>query len=535
MSDVQKAVAELEAAFAEIRFPDGFLDDYDQLECLASGHGTETYLVTRKGSRQLFIAKWYDRNIHRCVHEGGILKALRHDGLPAFADEYEGDGAVCIVREYIPGTPLDRYVRERKPSAAQTVALCIRLCELLTCLHGQQPPVIHRDIKPQNVIVREDGSVALIDFEISRVYDDGVDADTQISGTRCFAPPEQYGFSQTDARADIYSLGVLLCWMLTGSAEVRAAVIPDRRLAAIVRRCTAFSPEARFRSADAVKRALLGAVKPRGRTALRSGLAAALLCLCLGFGVGRYTGLFTFSFAQGIRFQEPLIEQAVRLQLGVDAQAPLTPDELATVRSIYIFGNEVALTRDAFEGGLSGARGKAPRGAVETLEDVRLLPALEEIMVAYQNLSDIGPIAKAKYLASITLMHTRVSDVAPLAHMKSLVSVNLYDTNVTDVAILDTCPRLGHLDLGATLVRSVAGIGGRGSLEHLGLDRLTLDSLDGLEQFPHLTSLALRQAVIGDLSALRALPSLRSVEMTGDMRAQAEEFMDGVGFSVTFM
>ena len=536
MSDVQKAVDELEAAFAEIPFPDGFLADYDQLECLASGHGTETYLVTRKGSRQLFIAKWYDRSIHRSVHEGGILKALRHDGLPAFAGEYEGNGAVCIVREYIPGTPLDRYVRERRPSAAQAVDLCVRLCDLLTCLHSQHPPIIHRDIKPQNVIVKEDGSVALIDFEISRIYDGTADADTQVSGTRRFASPEQYGFSQTDCRADIYALGILLCWMLTGGADVRTAVIGDRKLAAIVRRCTAFAPEARFRSADAVKRALLGTTQPHGRMALRSGLIAALalLCLCAGFGIGRYTGLFTSLFARGIRFQEPLIEQAVRLQLGVDAQSPLTPDQLATVRSIQIFGNEVALTRDAFKDGLSGARGKSPRGAIKTLEDIRMLPALEEITVAYQDLSDIGPIAEATNLASITLMHTRVSDVEPLSHMKSLTRVSLYDTNVGDVTVLDTCPRLTYLDLGATLVRSVADIGGRSSLEHLEMDRLSLDSLDGIEQFTHLASLRLRQATVGDLSALRAVPALRSVVMSEDMRARAQALMDGAGFSITF-
>ena len=536
MSEVQTAVVRLQDALADIRFPAGFLNDYDQLECLACGHGTETYLVASRCSQQLFIAKCYDRNIHKTVHESCILKTLQHDGLPVFADEYMDDDTICIVRQYIPGTSLHQHMQDHKLSDAGIVALGVELCDLLTYLHGQQPPVIHRDIKPQNVIVREDGAVALIDFEISRTYDSDADTDTQFIGTRRFAPPEQYGFSQTDARADIYSLGVLLCWMLTGSTDVKTARIADERLAAIVRRCAAFSPENRFPSTGAVKKALLGVNRTRRRKALQSGLIAALalLTLCAGFGVGRYTQHFTFSFAQqGVRFREPLIEQAVRLQLHKGAREPLTASDLATVKAIIIFGNEVSLTQETFAHGLSGERAKTQRGDIQTLEDIKLLPALEKMMVAYQNLSDIGPVAEAKYLVSISLMHTRVSDIAPLAYMKSLTDVNLYDTNVTDVTILDTCPRLNYLDIGATLVRSVENIGGRDSLERLSLDRLSVDTLDGLEHFTRLTSLSVKQTNIGDLSALRAMPALRSVTLSEDMRARASSLLDHTGISVT--
>lgn len=536
MSEDQTAVVRLRDALADIRFPAGFLNDYDQLECLACGRGTETYLVTSRRSRRLFIAKCYDRNIHKTVHESSILKTLQHDGLPVLADEYMDDDMICTVRDYIPGTPLHQHMRDRKLSDAGIVALGVELCDLLTYLHSQEPPVIHRDIKPQNVIVREGGAVALIDFEISRTYDSDAAMDTQFIGTRRFAPPEQYGFSQTDARADIYSLGVLLCWMLTGSTDVKTARIADARLAAIVRRCAAFSPEDRFPSAGAVKQALLGVDRTRRRKALQSGLIVvlALLGLCAGFGLGRYTQLFTFaSQPQGVRFQEPLIEQAVRLQLHKDALEPLTADELATVKAIYIFGNEVSLTQDAFADGLSGERAKTQRGGIQTLEDVRLLPALEKMMVAYQNLADIGPVAQAKYLGSISLMHTRVSDISPLAHMMSLTDVNLYDTNVSDVTILDTCPRMNSLDIGATLVRSIERIGGGSSLECLSLDRLSFDTLDGLEHFAGLTSLSVKQTNIGDLSALRAMPALRSVVLSEDMRVRASSLLDLAGISVT--
>ena len=91
MSDMQDAIKELSTALSEIALPKRFLEGYDQLECLAHSHATETYLVRQKGSNMLCIAKCYDRKSYKAVNESGILKTLRHEGLPAFVDEYEDD------------------------------------------------------------------------------------------------------------------------------------------------------------------------------------------------------------------------------------------------------------------------------------------------------------------------------------------------------------------------------------------------------------------------------------------------------------
>jgi serine/threonine protein kinase len=130
-----------------------------------------------------------------------------------------------VVRQYVRGVPLNR-LRERL-TRDQAVAVAIQLCGVLRYLHEQTPPVIHRDIKPQNIILSDDGLATLIDFGISRYYDKNARSDTVCFGTQEFAPPEQYGFSQTDCRADIFSLGVLLGWMLTG--QTSDFVIPDKR------------------------------------------------------------------------------------------------------------------------------------------------------------------------------------------------------------------------------------------------------------------------------------------------------------------
>ncbi|MEN6472074.1 MAG: protein kinase [Clostridiaceae bacterium] len=527
MSDMQNAIKELSTALSEIMLPKRFLKGYDQLECLAHSHATETYLVRQKGSHMLCIAKCYDRNFYKAVKESGILKTLRHEGLPAFVEEYEDDATVCIVREYIEGTPLDKYVAQHSLSQAQIVALCVELCDILCYLHEQEPPVIHRDIKPQNIIMKDNGKPALIDFDIARVYDSNAETDTQFIGTRTYAPPEQYGFSQTDCRADIYSLGVLLCFLLTGNTDVKNAKIPNKRLSVIVHRCAAFSPEERFSDAAAVKNALLSTDGRKQKKVVRacSFAAAALICLCAGFGLGRYTDFLTASAqAYGVRFAEPLMEQAVRVQLGKNRTEPITKEELLSVRELYIFGNEVSVSQDAFLEGLGGRLRDAPRGTIATLEDVKLMPNLEKLYVNYQTLSDISAIAELSYLTEVNFRHTFVEDISALSDMPHLRRVTLYDTHVTDMSALASCPMLDFLEAGETKIPSFDTL--PASLETLSLKRASILSLNGIERFERLQTLYLSNTDLADLEPLTRAPQLREVYIDETMRDAAEALGD---------
>jgi len=301
MTDVKAAVSDIESAFGESLYPQEFLEKYDQLECLSASHGTETFLVKQKNGEQLLVAKCYDKSLYSFVHESDILKSLHHSGLPVFADEFQNDATVCIVREYVEGEPLNKYIAENHPSNDDIIGIGVELCDILVYLHGQKSPVIHRDIKPQNVIVKDDGQIGLIDFDIARVYNSESETDTQFFGTREYAPPEQYGFSQTDSRTDIYSFGILLRYMLTGSEREDPKVHVYKPLARIIGKCTAFAPRERFASAEAVKRALLSAnpKAQRTRKTLIGLCSAAVLVLCVFGGIKWYQYATFDPFSEG--------------------------------------------------------------------------------------------------------------------------------------------------------------------------------------------------------------------------------------------
>ena len=263
----------LNAAYADEGWPEGFKDAYVVMECLGEGQGCDTFLVQDADSCQ-FVAKRYDKSVwHFDVFED-ILAELDHPALPRHIATFENEGCAVAVRTYVEGVSLDRYARQNDLDEQQIASLVAKLCDVLAYLHHRPEPVIHRDIKPENVIVRPDGSVALIDFDIARTYRADGEADTVFFGTRAYAAPEQYGFTQTDARADIFSLGVLLRRLLTGSPRENKNVRVYRPLQKVIDKCTAFDPDRRFADVDQVKKALMAA-NPRVQGLRIAGLVVA--------------------------------------------------------------------------------------------------------------------------------------------------------------------------------------------------------------------------------------------------------------------
>ena len=150
---------------------------------------------------------------------------------------------VAVLEEYIQGDSLAYLLEGALFTPAEARKITLQLCDALWVLHSMG--AVHRDIKPENVIIRGSEAV-LIDFDASRLFKNGNSTDTQILGTTGYAAPEQYGISQTDERADIYSVGVLLNIMLTGKHPSKE--LASGKLGHIVQKCTMINPKKRYKN-----------------------------------------------------------------------------------------------------------------------------------------------------------------------------------------------------------------------------------------------------------------------------------------------
>jgi len=151
--------------------------------------------------------------------EALLLAGLTHPNLPSIYDHFSEAGRWYLVMDFIEGETLEERLNkepEGRLSVEEAQRIGIQLCTVLGYLHGRQPPIIFRDLKPANIMMTPDGHLYLIDFGIARHFKPGQAKDTIAFGSPGYAAPEQYGKAQTTARSDIYSLGANLHQLLTG-------------------------------------------------------------------------------------------------------------------------------------------------------------------------------------------------------------------------------------------------------------------------------------------------------------------------------
>ena len=202
--------------------------------------------------------------------EADRLKSLSHTNIPRFRDRFDENGRAYLVLEYIPGQPLDKILLKRGGPIKEEEALtwALQLCDVLDYLHGRRPPIIYRDLKPANIMITDDGTVKMIDFGIARTYKAGKPKDTLFMGTEAYAPPEQFGKEQTDARADIYALGATMYHLLTNQYPPFARLPDDptpvhvlnprasRKMSDVVLRAMQKERSQRYQSADEMRQAI---------------------------------------------------------------------------------------------------------------------------------------------------------------------------------------------------------------------------------------------------------------------------------------
>ncbi|WP_033119968.1 serine/threonine-protein kinase [Oscillibacter sp. ER4] len=227
-------------------FLEAVTTEYDTLRVLKQSPRGTVSVVRHKKSGTCYVFRRYSGSgeVYRrllpvlCPHLPQIMEA-------------EQDGQTAVLEEYVQGDTLAELLMGARLTEREARQVTMQLCQALHVLHSMG--AVHRDVKPENVILRGSDAV-LIDFDAARIYKDESESDTQVLGTTGFAAPEQYGIFQSDERADIFSLGVLLNIMLTGKH-------PSREMAAgkmgrIVRKCTMTAPEQRYQSARALMEVL---------------------------------------------------------------------------------------------------------------------------------------------------------------------------------------------------------------------------------------------------------------------------------------
>lgn len=317
----------------------GYLVDgkYKVLNKIGQGGMSVVYLaMNEKANKQWAIkevrkdgVKDFETVKQGLIVETNLLKKLNHPNLPSIVDVIDEEDTFLIVMDYIQGNPLSKALEEY---GAQPQDLVIewakQLCEVLGYLHSRKPPIIYRDMKPANIMLKPDGTITLIDFGIAREYKEKKIADTTCLGTIGYAAPEQFGDQgQTDPRTDIYCLGATLYHLVTGHnpSEPPYEMVPIRQinpslssgLEKIIFKCTQRNPEDRYQSCAELMYALNHYDeiddKYRSQQTLRFGIFATTFLFSILFLL---ISIFGYRAAENKKFEN----YDIKLALARDGQ-----------------------------------------------------------------------------------------------------------------------------------------------------------------------------------------------------------------------
>ena len=520
MSLAEDFQAQYRPVLDDLELPARISGVYEPVSCLGLREdGRQVWLLRRREDGAPFVLKLSGPGGEDLEEEFRLLRALQGvlgGRAPVPADCFAAGGKRYLVRAWVEGETL-AHRREREGACPE--AFCVEvgraLCALLARLHAMDPPVIHRDIKPENIVLGGDGGVCLIDFGIARRYEPGKAGDTRFMGSDATAAPEQYGFSQTDRRTDLYALGRTLCWMVTGSYGPQglegAAISP--RLRRVLKKCTAFDPDDRYQSAEELSAALRGGPG----LALRRGLAALLCALALaGAALGALRPwradppppALSAAPSQApsaapsqaplpgdeVAFPSDCLEQVVRAALE-NWDAPVTYGDLARVERLAIVSERTFPPEQSY--------------------DYRVWSYLDgESYHDYTpgDITDISLLACMPNLTELYLCDQRISDLSPLAGLP-LTTLALSDNSIEDISVLETLPGLRYIWLGGNPIRDYAPLRAVEWPAYLNLDGVTLPSLDALRD-SHVWQLSIMQVKVsdGDWSPLAELPDLHELD-----------------------
>lgn len=524
--------------------PARITDKYDICSCLSQKESRQVFLIRRKSDSKKYVLKCLNSVTgENPEEEFRLLTGLTHTSIVPATDFLKDEDKSYIIREYVEGNTVTELVemsREGFLKDEQIIDITKQLCQVLGYLHSQKPPIIHRDIKPDNIIITKEGKLKLIDFGISRRYASNQEKDTVIIGSQFSAPPEQYGFRQTDARSDIYSLGVLMLYMATGSLDLKdsdksAISKPIRKC---IEKCTRFAPKDRYVSVwsleTSLRKEILISKYYKGFKA-----AGVVLLVVIAYISGAITTLHfgrtnaqdklaadstmmeNIPDTQEYHFASTLIEAAVRSELNKSESDIITVGDLKKVKELYICGQQVY--HDWEEHFVYGASQymhgseytKAGiyhlNGYITSLEDLALMPYINTLALYNQEISDLSPLKDLKYLARLGLGANKIEDISPLGGLANIKTLDLSGNDISDddLQTILKLPHLVSLDIGATNITSIHELK-EIPLTYLSLFETTLSNCDGLKDMTSLDQLIITG--VGQTITEKELTEIASME-----------------------
>lgn len=523
--------------------PEDMQEHWTVYECLKESEDSSTFLVKETATGILCVLKWgRNRQAEFLRNEMEIMEKMadrKLSGIPKTYRIFEENGEVYLVREYIEGMSLAQMVLQKGGiSEAEICRISRKICQTAEQFQNPDEPMIHRDIKPENIVVTPGGEVVFIDFGTMRSYKKDGSRDTFVVGTRGTAAPEQYGYTQTDQRTDVYAIGQTMLYMVSESYEKNqlSECAVSRRMKKIIEKACSFEPDKRYGDAAQLRRAVEKCQANNRKKVYKKagavfGLIAAGYILAIFSPDGTVIENKRIETAEQsaaeeqiqaeITFREELIEEAVRKELGLSKTDKITASMLEDVRKLRIVGKEILDDEDTFWGEGHHVDGKdssfgSVRGNITDLSDLAQMVNLEELALCNQKIEDISGL-KELPLKKLYLSKNMITDFSVLLNLIDLDTLCIMENPAENLSVIGECTGILRLNIQGMNLTDID------FLKNLSLDYLDMSNVEVennifelLAEMKKLDTLCMCDVNEAAAETLSQMSTLKALFMWGD-------------------
>lgn len=523
--------------------PEDMQEHWTVYECLKESEDSSTFLVKETATGILCVLKWgRNRQTEFLRNEMEIMKKMadrKLSGIPKAYRIFEENGEVYLVREYIEGMSLAQMVLQKGGiSEAEICRISRKICQTAEQFQNPDEPMIHRDIKPENIVVTPGGEVVFIDFGTMRSYKKDGSRDTFVVGTRGTAAPEQYGYTQTDQRTDVYAIGQTMLYMVSESYEMNqlSECAVSRRMKKIIEKACSFEPDKRYGDAAQLRRAVEKCQANNRKKVYKKagavfGLIAAGYILAIFSPDGTVIENKRIETAEQsaaeeqiqaeITFREELIEEAVRKELGLSKTDKITASMLENVRKLRIVGKEILDDEDTFWGEGHHVDGKdssfgSVRGNITDLSDLAQMVNLEELALCNQKIEDISGL-KELPLKKLYLSKNMITDFSVLLNLIDMDTLCIMENPAENLSVIGKCTGILRLNIQGMNLTDIDFLKNL-SLDYLDMSNVEVENniFEPLTEMKKLDTLCMCDVNEAAAETLSQMSTLKALFMWGD-------------------